>query len=108
MPIATCACTCGGSQTLVRNFLHKAGYPDWATIPVHQGKAKTISLIDSLPPYPELQALKNMLDKTGKWAVIIGWEGDVCRWSDISHNIAKSRIEAEYLVSFFGNPKLTK
>lgn len=99
--IAACSCLCGGSESLVRNFLHSVGYPDWMSIPIHQGKEKSMALLNQLPPAPEKEMLQSLLRGASKWAVIIGYDQDSMKWSDISHNGPKSRIEAEFVVKNF-------
>lgn len=101
MSLAVCTCLCGGSTSLVRNFLHSVNYPDWMNIPIHQGKEKSIALLNQLPPAPEREMLQSLLKSASKWAVIIGYNQDSMKWSDISHNGPKSRIEAEFVVKNF-------
>lgn len=101
MSLAVCTCLCGGSTSLVRNFLHSAGYPDWMSIPIHQGKEKSLALLNQLPPTPENKMLQSFLKDASKWAVIIGYDETEMKWSDIAHNGPKSRIEAEFVVKSF-------
>lgn len=99
--ISVCSCHCGGSQSLIRGFLKSIRYDDWMNIPIHQGKEKSLSLLNQLPPTDEKEMLKNFLKDASKWAVIIGYNDQACKWSDIAHNGAKSRIEAEFVVMNF-------
>ena len=96
--IAAIACHCGSSDSLVRNFLKSIGYQDWLNIPIEKGKEKSLSVVNQLPPTPEKDMLKSFLSNASKWAVIIGYDGETMKWSDIAHNGAKSRIEAEFVV----------
>ncbi len=101
MSLAVVTCMCGGSTSLVRNFLHSAGYSDWMNIPIRQGKEKSLVLLNQLPPTPEREMLQSFLRNASKWAVIIGYDQDSMRWSDIAHNGPKSYIEAEFVVKNF-------
>lgn len=101
MAIMVCACQCGGSQSLLRNFLKSAGYQDWLNIPIVQGRDKSLSLLNQLPPVPEKDMLYSFLKDASKWAVVIGYTDTDMRWSDIAHNSTKSRIEAEFVVRNF-------
>lgn len=104
--LAVCACHCGGSQSLIRNFLHSAGYQDWDRIQIYQGKAKSKELLNRLPNTPEKEMLASLLQNASKWAVIIGYTTipePQMRWSDISHNGVRSRVEAELVVETFSN-----
>lgn len=96
--IAAIACHCGSSDSLVRNFLKSIGYQDWLNIPIEKGKEKSLAALNHLPPTTEKDMLKSFLSNASKWAVIIGYDGKTMKWSDIAHNGAKSRIEAEFVV----------
>lgn len=99
--IAVCSCQCGSTDNLIRNFLKRNGYLDWASIPIEKGRDKSFSLLSYIPPYPEVDMLKNFLKNSSKWAVIIGWDDEKCKWSDISHGGPKEHIEAEFVVKTF-------
>lgn len=101
MAIGVIACHCGSSDSLVRNFLKSVGYPDWMNIPVNKGKEKSIAFLNQLPPAPEKEMLRNFLKDASKWAVVIGYDQENMKWSDIAHNGPKSRIEAEFVVKNF-------
>lgn len=102
MSIAVVACLCGSSNSKARNFLKSVGYQDWLNIPIHQGKEKSLSILNQMPPVPEKEMLQNFLKNASKWVVIIGYDQMGMRWSDIAHNGPKSRIEAELIVRNFG------
>ena len=99
--IAICSCLCGGSESLIRNFLHSANYSGWMDIPIYQGKEKSLALLNQLPPTSENKMLQSFLKNASKWAVIIGYDETEMKWSDIAHNGPKSRIEAEFVVKNF-------
>lgn len=99
--ILACGCHCGGTDSLIRNFLKSVGYEDWINIPISKGKEKSLSLLNHLPPTDEKEMLRNFLKDATKWAVIIGYNDQACKWSDIAHNGVKSRIEAEFVVMNF-------
>lgn len=101
MSLAVVTCLCGGSESLVRNYLHSIGYPEWMNIPIAQGKEKSLSVLNQLPPAPEKEMLQSLLKNASKWAVIIGYNNSSMRWSDIAHGGAKTQIEAELVVKTF-------
>ena len=101
MSLAVVTCLCGGSESLVRNYLHSIGYPEWMNIPIHQGKEKSLAVLNQLPPAPEKEMLQSLLKNAGKWAVIIGYDDGSMRWSDIAHGGTKTKIEAELVVKTF-------
>lgn len=100
--IGVIACQCGSSDSIARNFLKSVGYPDWMNIPIQRGKEKSRWFLNQLPPTPEKEMLGNFLKDASKWVVIIGYDEQNMKWSDISHNAPKSTIEAEFVVKNFG------
>lgn len=100
--IAVVACQCGSSESLARNFLKSVGYPGWMEIPIIRGKEKSLSVLNQLPPTPEKEMLQSFLKGASKWVVVVGYNDNEMRWSDIAHNGPKSRIEAEFVVRTFG------
>ena len=101
MSLAIVACQCGSSDSLVRNFLHSVGYPDWNSIPMARGKEKSLAVVSQLPPAPEKEMLQHFLKDASKWAIIIGYDQESMKWSDIAHSGPRSRIEAEFVVKNF-------
>ena len=101
MSLAIVACQCGSSDSLVRNFLHSVGYPDWKSIPMARGKEKSLAVVSQLPPAPEKEMLQHFLKDASKWAIIIGYDQESMKWSDIAHSGPRSRIEAEFVVKNF-------
>ena len=99
--IKICACYCGSSDSLVRNFLKSVNYEHWLDIPIERGKDKSLSLLNQIPPSAEKEMLKGFLSNASKWAVIIGYDDESVKWSDIAHNWPKSKIEAEALVHYY-------
>jgi hypothetical protein len=73
------------------------------TVPIYRGKEKSHSILNQLPSTPEKEMLDNFLKNASKWVVIIGYDQDSMKWSDISHNAPKSHIEAEFVVKNFSN-----
>lgn len=99
--LSVITCLCGGSQSLVRNYLRSIDYPEWMSIPIVQGKEKSLAVLSQLPPAPEKEMLQSLLKNASKWAVIIGYNDEAMRWSDIAHGGAKTKIEAEFVVKTF-------
>lgn len=102
MPIAVCACTCGStSDKLARNFLKEHNYPDWLGIDIPKGRERSRRLLNSIPQFPEVKEIDKYLDNVSKWCIIIGWNENAMRWSDIGHYNIKSRTEAQHIVETF-------
>lgn len=103
MPIKVCSCQCGSTDSLIRGFLQSTGYKDWLTIPIAKGREASLAVLNGVPRSAESEALREYLRRASKWAVIVGWGGGVCRWSDIAHSATKSRIEASLVIETFAN-----
>lgn len=102
MAIRVCGCMCGSTDNLIRGFLERNGFKDWATISIPKGKEKSKWMVSTLPQYPEMQMLNNFLDTASKWAVILGFDDEGnCRWADIAHGGEKSKIDAEFILREF-------
>lgn len=101
MPLLISTCNCGSSDQLVRTCLQGAGFSDWASAPIIKGKEKTRVALAGLPPFPEVEMFDHFLETTGKWAVILGYNDEGCRWSDIAHNAPASTVKAEFIVKVY-------
>lgn len=99
--ILVLTCNCGSVEQKARTFLKKVGYPDWLNIQIYKGKDKTKRAIQYIPHYPEVDMLNHFLESASKYVVILGYDGNECRWSDIAHNYSKSAIDAEFIVKRF-------
>lgn len=99
--IVAVACLCGNSENLIRGALRRYGYQDFLNIPVTKGKEKSISLLSSLPQFPEIRILQEYISHQSKFAVILGYNEDKCRWADIAGPSPKEAIEAELIVQHF-------
>ena len=99
--IVVVTCQCGSVEQRARGFLKKVGYADWLNIPIHKGKEKARKVLQYIPQFPEVEMLNNFLDNAGKYVVILGYDKNECRWSDISRGGLKSEVDAEYVVKQF-------
>lgn len=100
------ACSCGSSEHLIRQALHKYEYRNWAVEPIIQGKTKCLSAIEELirkfPDDDNFRSLYSHINNNGKWCVILGYDGNGnSRWSDIAKRDLKSDVEAETIVENF-------
>lgn len=92
------ACSCGGSETLVRKKLRKYGYQGWGTIPVYQGKPNCLAQIEAAKDVPEVAALISHINDSSSFAVILGSKDGTTAWADIKHNDIVSDGRAEAIV----------
>lgn len=100
--IACVACTCGSVDKLIRGKLEFFGYRDFLTIPITRGKEKAKSVLNALPQSDGIAMLRSHLDGCSKFAVIIGYDGNDCRWVDIANGKAvQNNIELEMLLDRF-------
>lgn len=101
MSLAVITCQCGNSESKARSFLKSINYSEWLSIPILKGKERSMAFLNNLPPVPEKEMLRSFLQGASKWVVIVGYDEQNARWSDIAHNAPKSTIEAEFVVDRF-------
>lgn len=100
--IACVACTCGSVDKLIRSKLEFFRYRDFLTVPIPRGKEKAKSVINTLPQHVALDMLRNHLGSCSKFAVVIGYDDDDCRWVDLANGKAtQNNIELEMIVERF-------
>lgn len=99
--ILVLTCQCGSVEQKARGFLKRMGYSDWLNIPIHKGREKSRKAIQYLPKFPEVEMLDSFLDNASKWVVILGYDGEGCKWSDIAHGGLKAEVDAEFVVRRF-------
>ena len=101
MPIVACSCLCGGSNSLIQTFLKKSGYQGWLSLDIPKGKEKSRRLLTTVPQFPEVQALDNYIQKNSKWAIILGYNENGCRWVDLSHATPTTKVDGQHIIETF-------
>ena len=103
--IAIVTCTCGGAENMARTVLKNGGHPNWLNEPVAQGKSQTKYVLDALRSRykddPAFQALEQFTSKAGKYIVVIGYDKNVFKWTDVARGKLKDRIDGEIIVKEF-------
>lgn len=103
--IAIVTCTCGGAEGLARTALKNGGHPDWLNFRIAKGKQQTKYVLDTLrAKYGDVdsyKALETFTQKSGKYVVIIAYDGKKFAWTDISRGTLKDRLDAEILIKEF-------
>lgn len=102
--IACVACQCGSSDNLVRTRLERYHYRDFLTVPIIKGKEKSLSKLNTLPQCDEIQMLRNHIQNASKWAVVIGYDENGCKWTDLANGKAiVNNVELELIISHFAH-----
>lgn len=100
--IKVVACQCGSSDSLVRQRLERYHYRDFLTIPIVKGREKSLAVLNTIPQFEEIQLLRNHLQVASKWAVVIGYDDDRCRWVDLAYGKAiKNNVDLQLLLEHF-------
>lgn len=100
--IVCVACQCGSSDSLVRTRLERYGYADFLKVPIIKGKEKSLAKLNTLPQFDEIQMLKNHLKNASRWAVVIGYNDNICRWVDLANGKAIiNNVDLELIISHF-------
>ena len=101
MSLVVLTCQCGSVEQKARGFLKRMGYSDWLNIPIHKGREKSRKAIQYLPNFPEVEMLDSFLNNASKWVVILGYDDQDCKWSDIAHGGLKAEVDAEFVIRRF-------
>lgn len=98
--ILACGCNCGSTENLIRNFLYRSGYKDWATMPIHKGKEASRRMLNGVPPSDETDRLDKFIGDNSSYAVILGYDDTHVRWADIAHG-GKDQSSAKVILDLF-------
>lgn len=100
--IACIACTCGSIDRLIRSRLEFCGYSDFLTVPIIRGKEKSNRALNSLPQTSGVDMVREHLKKCSKYAIVIGYNEDNCRWVDLANGkAAMNNVDLEMIVKHF-------
>lgn len=100
--ISVVVCFCPNADIRAYHFLQRQ-VENWMDVPLYRGKENTLKFLNSLGKNDDLRmhTLLSLLEKTGKYIVVVGWDEDRVEWSNISHNDMKSLADAELIVEEF-------
>lgn len=102
--IACVACQCGSSDSLIRTKLERYGYADFLRVPIIKGKEKSLSKLNTLPQFEEIEILRNHINAASKWAVVIGYDDQKCKWTDLANGKAiVNNVDLELIISHFAH-----
>lgn len=104
--IYACSCLCGSAEPLIRTALKDAGYRDPLGLMIHQGRDKSLALLERLPRgsgenQAKIEALKRLIQDESSWAVVVGVKGNMLDWVNINRGGEKARIKLELMVGAF-------
>lgn len=100
--IACVACQCGSSDSLIRTKLERYGYADFLRVPIVKGKEKSLSKLNTLPQFDAISLLRNHIGNSSKYAVVIGFDDEDCRWVDLANGKAvKNNVDLELIIRDF-------
>ena len=100
--ITSVACQCGSSDNLIRGKLAKYNGQVAMSVSIVKGREKSISKLNTLPQFPEINEIKTHIEAHSKWAIIIGYDNEKMRWVDLANGTyIKNDVDAELLVKHF-------
>lgn len=104
--IYACSCLCGSAEPLIRTALKDAGYRDPLGLIIHQGRDKSLALLEILPRGSEenqakIEMLERLIRDESSWAVVVGVKGNMLDWVNINRGGEKARIKLELMVGAF-------
>ena len=102
--ITVLACRCHGSEPIARKIMRESGYTKWQTQPIIKGREACNNYLSTLPSAnSEISKLKQYLQRTSSWSIILGNKGNIYRWADAGHGKLTEKLDAEVIVKEFGN-----
>lgn len=98
-------CNCGGAEPLARSVLKEAGVNDWLTTPLIKGNKNCLEWLNKLPTelrtMDVVDALFMMIKNHGRFAVVVGYDGEHFRWSDVASGNIKAKLDGEVIAKQF-------
>lgn len=96
------SCQCGSSDNLIRGKMAKFHCDQALTIPIAKGKERSLSVLNTLPQFPEVAELRPYIEAHSKWAIIIGYDDERMKWVDLANgSYLKNDVDAELLLTHF-------
>lgn len=104
MGLLVMVCACSGSTGLARKYMRNAGYEQWASHPVHEGKQHCVAVLDGMRREGyDTQGLQQWIISNSSFVVFVGYveESKGLVWRDARAGSVESRIAAEGLIQAF-------
>ena len=98
-------CNCGGAEPLARSVLKEAGVKDWLVTSLVRGNKNCLEWINKLPSATRnldvVDALFMMIKNKSRYAVIVGYDDEHFRWSDVANGSIKAKLDGEVIAKQF-------
>lgn len=94
-------CNCTGSENMARTFLKNNGVRDYMSVPVIQGREEGMRYLSRYPRLKEKEMLEDFLRRSTSYVVVVGFNGEMMKWSEVSRGGAASEVEGELIVQRF-------
>lgn len=103
--LAIFACQCATSELKARRVLRDAGIKNYLGVRCYLGK-KSIgigleNMPDAVKGTTDYRALKDLIETKSGYSVIVGWDTEKMRWSDIYDGKIESVVPGEQIAEYF-------
>lgn len=98
MSLMVLTCMCGGVENLSRNVLRRNGDPNYMSTPLYRGRDKSLSALNTIPQFPELDVLRQFLKAHTKYAIVLGYDDKSFRWANMVSAHVDEKIDAELII----------
>lgn len=86
---------------MARTFLKNNGIKDYMAVPVVQGREEGMHYLSRFPRLKEIEMLEDFLRRSTSYVVIVGFNDEMLKWSEVSSGGAASEVEGELIVQRF-------
>lgn len=103
--LAILVCQCASSELKARRVLKDAGIKNYLGVRCYLGKTNINIGLDNMPDNikntSEWRALKEMINTKSSYSVIVGWDSDKMRWSNIYTGKIEDVVPGEQIAEYF-------
>jgi len=71
------------------------------SVPVVQGREEGMDYLSRLPRLKEREMLEDFLRRSTSYVVIVGFNGEMLKWSEVSSGGDASEVEGELIIQRF-------
>lgn len=103
--LAILACQCATSELKARRVLRNVGIKNYLGVRCYLGKISIGIGLENMPEAvrnsTEWRALKDLINSKSSYSVIVGWDQNQMKWSDIYDGRIESVVPAEKIIEYF-------
>lgn len=103
--LAIFACQCATSELKARRVLKNANIKNYLGVRCYTGKTAITIALENMPEAvkktTDWRAVKELINTKSGYSVIVGWDEEKMRWSDIYDERIESVVPGEKIAQYF-------